>query len=1154
MYIQRLEIFGFKSFKNKTVLEFDAHEITCIVGPNGCGKSNFVDALLWVMGESAPKHLRGESLSDVIFAGTAQEASGNLSEVTLTLGKGNMGFPENYKQFSELMITRRSYRDGKNEYFINQQPCLLKDVRELFMNTGAGCRGFSIIEQESIERLITAKPTQRRFIIEEVAGITKFKSRKSESIRKLDLVNQNLQRLSDVLKIQESQLNQLTSQAKKAEKYKKLKQQIEKRQKQIEKREQEDLFCAYQNLKKDQESLETQKLEKEQKSQTIKQQIEKQKANIKMIEKQIEKGKTNIETIKQEAMNKKMEEASLIDKVKAFEMVENIKSKKRALKEKAKTIQEDLVQTQDFFRDKMNIEELQEEIQQIRGHLDEIKQSKKEAEINIDSFQKQIGFIEKEIKILFKEKKSIQTQIQKNINEKNEANSLLEKHKQMRLNLSKEMNEISENENNLESKKKHIEKKTNDLKQNISVLQHKIKEMRKLISRFEDINEGAGDLTKWRPEEFQPLFKNLKVDSDYATALGAVLGHYIQALIPKEDTCIEQAIQRLKEHSKGKTGFLSSLPSLKVSLSLKQNVKTYPAFICFLDKKVKWNIHTESLRSFLEQTVVVSDLSSAFELKKQFPSFQFVTKEGDFITRDSFIYAGSSDKETSLFQIRDQIDEYSKELSAKEIELKIKEVDWESCVKQLQHIQQKKENLQNKIAQNSEDLFSRKKDIEQIEKDLLRFSESRKKNDQRTEDFDEDKQNLFQHKDACHKELKSFENVISLKESRLQVLQVTVDEYKAQHLKKVKWEQELSENQRDQQHLDKEVSLLLNLANKFGNSAKEAEKKSNQEEEDIFSLNFKEKIGIIREQKQEIDSRLMSFQKELAKQNQLKEEQENNTKSFEEQIFQIKLDINHLELDRDKKELEKTYLKNKFSENYQLEIETFVSSSEDVPLEKLKEEVNYYEKQLDKIKEVNFLALEEYEKLSKENFFLNEQKEDLVNSKREIIKVISLVDKLCETRFKDMLEEINKRFSKVFPIVFHGENAEAQLILCEEPEEKEPGVDILIHPPGKRPQSVSLLSRGEKALTSICLIYSLFLVKPSPFCVIDEADAPLDDANILRFLSILKEMSRKSQIIVITHNKHTMQACRKLYGVTMERPGISQIVSVDLENTKSMSI
>ena len=311
-----------------------------------------------------------------------------------------------------------------------------------------------------------------------------------------------------------------------------------------------------------------------------------------------------------------------------------------------------------------------------------------------------------------------------------------------------------------------------------------------------------------------------------------------------------------------------------------------------------------------------------------------------------------------------------------------------------------------------------------------------------------------------------------------------------------------------------------------------------------------ENVNSVYKQRENLDTQIASFQKELESKNQIKEEQEKNIQALEKNLFQIKLDINNLQSEWEKKELEKSHLENRFLESYQLQIEDFPppSPSEEAPLEKLKEEIDHYKKQLDQIKEINFLALEEYEKLSKENFFLNTQKEDLVNSKKELIKVISHIDKLCETRFKDMLEEINKRFSKVFPIVFQGENAKAQLILHEEPESREPGVDILIHPPGKKPQSVASLSRGEKALTSVCLIYSLFLVRPSPFCIIDEADAPLDDANILRFLSIVKEMSQNSQVIAITHNKYTMQSCKKLYGVTLERPGISQIVSVDMES------
>ena len=298
-------------------------------------------------------------------------------------------------------------------------------------------------------------------------------------------------------------------------------------------------------------------------------------------------------------------------------------------------------------------------------------------------------------------------------------------------------------------------------------------------------------------------------------------------------------------------------------------------------------------------------------------------------------------------------------------------------------------------------------------------------------------------------------------------------------------------------------------------------------------------------------SDVKELEKNLEQHAHLQSEREKIISEFEKELMQTKMDINNLRLSVDKKEFEKEHLRSRFRDIYKLRIENFVSSessSEETDLETLQKEKDYYQKKLDSMEGVNFLALEEYETLSKDNLFLNSQKEDLVKSRREILKVIAHIDRLCEARFKNMLEEINKRFSKVFPIIFHGDSAKAELVLYEEAEGQEPGVDILIHPPGKRPQSVTLLSRGEKALTSICLIYSLFLVKPSPFCIIDEADAPLDDANIFRFISVLKEMSRKSQIITITHNKYTMRACKKLYGVTMERPGISQIVSVDMDS------
>ena len=1124
MFIKRLEIFGFKSFKNKTVLEFDNHDITGVVGPNGCGKSNIVDALLWVMGESSPKNLRGESLSDVIFGGTSQSAPGKLAEVKLTLGQGQTEFPENYKNFSEIMITRRSYRDGKNEYLINEQTCLLRDVRELFMNTGAGCRGFSIIEQESIEKLITAKPAQRQYIIEEAAGITKFKNRKNESQRKLDLVNQNLKRLDDILKMQSAQLSQLAGQAKKADKYKKLKQDRESRQKQI-------YSLTYQSLIEEQDNIFAQGEKKKQEQSGKKEEIKQIKAENKKIDSQIEAFIKQSSAVTKNITEKQITAVSLKNKTKTFEMValiknkkETVKDKKETVKEKQKIIKKELDHFNNFSKEDFTLENIQKTISQLKDYLETAKQNKISLSSNIEILKNQIQFIERELENLIQEEKDLQGKIKENINHKSQSLSLLKKDKQSQLLLSGKLQQLNETEQTNLEKKSLLEKEQADLKSSASVLAHKIEEMKKLLSQFENINQGADHLIKSQPEEFSSLFQNLQAEPEYTTALSAVLSPYIQAIIPKEQGSIEIGIESLKKAQKGKTSFLSRLPSLKIENSLKEKIKSYPSYICCLDEKIKWNLQNSALKPFLEQTVVVSNLKAGFELKKQFPAFQFVTLEGDFITRDSIVHAGSADTSTSLFQIRDQIEDESNELSKKQLELKTKELKYSNCTEQLKAVQQEIKNKTDKLTELSNTISSHQKSIEFIEKDNLRLSEIRDKSHIKQKDFKIKKDSLLEHQSAYNEEIKKWQDSLSAKNSYLKLLESAL------------------ENLKEQESLNQEELLLLNIVNQFKNS-----------DQTLSHLDLEKDIQKNQEETNSLERRLAQVQEQLQQCHISKEQKEQKIKEIEQDIFQIKLDTANLSSERDKKEIEKTHLKNKFAEEYQLQLESFELKDTDKSLDQLREEALNLEQQLDRIKEVNFLALDEYEKLSKENFFLNEQKEDLVNSRKEILKVISHIDKICKSRFHEMLEEINKRFSKVFPLIFQGDNAKAELILHEDPDTQETGVDILIHPPGKRPQSVSLLSRGEKALTSICLIYSLFLVKPSPFCIIDEADAPLDDANIFRFLSILKEMSRNSQIIAVTHNKYTMQSCKKLYGVTQEQPGISQIVSVDSESQTELS-
>ena len=1110
MFIKRLEFFGFKSFKEKTVLEFENQDITGVVGPNGCGKSNIVDALLWVMGENIPKNLRGEALSDIIFGGTSKEPSGNLAEVKLTLNSGDRGFPVNYEKFSEIMIVRRSYREGKSECFINDKECLLRDVREFFMNTGAGCRGFSIIEQESIERLITAKPLQRRYIIEEAAGITKFKNQKAESLRKLQLVDQNLKRLDDILKVQTTQLSHLNSQAKRAEKYKKLKKEIELRDREIN-------ASQYQSLIKDQEKIQQEIKNKKTQKEGDKKTLENKKEEFLIGTQNIQTRDFEIDKLKQELSEKKIESASLKDKAKTFEIIEEIEGKKNQIQLEKREIQRKLIVEKEFFESNYSFNDVQTEILKVKTKLDEIKQNRNSFQVHIDLLSKQVDFVKKEKGSLSDEEESMKESIKKSIHRKNQIKKEIKKEKTNQILAEKNFLELDQKEQALKLKKENLEKERNQLQAQVSALSHKMEELKKLLTQISKINKSAEELIQWKPEQYQLLFEKLDVEADYTKALSVVLGSLAQAIVPDELIDLEHGVEKLKAGQKGKSWFLSRLAQDEVSSSLREKLKAFPAVICFLDEKIKWNVSSSPLKALLQKTAVVSNLKSGFELKKEFPRFQFVTKSADFITENSMVYAGSDNQESSVLEIRSQVEESVKQLAVEKTKLKAKEIERDNSLKQFEETQISRKMQQQKLTKLSDSLKTSEKEIEFLEKDLVRFSEMRDKNKNKIRDFEEKQNNLIEHTAIFSEDIGKQEQLISSKSSYLNLLNLALEKIKSEKT------------------LEKEENLLLNVI-----------KQSSSSNKPLSSFELKKELDKNQKEKESLEHELEALQTDQEKAYSKQTQVESDKKDLEIGLFQADLNIKSWIGEEEKKELEKSHLKDRFYESHHENIKDFKPDTT-LSLDKLKEEMSRFQEQLDRIKEVNFLALEEYDKLSQEHEFLNKQKEELEASQQGITKVIHHIDKTCKSRFNKMLEETNIRFSRVFSIIFGGDNAKAELILHEEKGEQ--GVDIKVYPPGKKPQSISLLSRGEKALTSICLIYSLFLVKPSPFCIIDEADAPLDDANIFRFLSVLKEMSRKSQIIIITHNKYTMQNCNKLYGVTQKEPGISQIVSVDMNSS-----
>ena len=1133
MFIKRVEIFGFKSFKNKTVLEFENREITGIVGPNGCGKSNVLDALLWVMGENSPRHLRGESLSDIIFSGAKGADPRPFAEVSLILGQGDNSFPGDFKDFSELMICRKVWRDGKSECFINSRACLLKDIRELFMNTGAGCRGFSIIEQESIEKLISAKPPQRRFIVEEAAGLSKFKSRKAESERKLKLVRQNLKRLDDILSLQENQLSRLTAQAKAAEKYRKLKKERERLNELIGAREKEELFARFHRLEKEQKLLEAQK--------------EGETAALKDLETHLSEAKSHLQNLRQKESRFQMEEASLKSKIKLLHLTAGFEEKKQALEKQEAEVCAQLEALGDFFKEKGPADLLRQKSARLKEQNAEREKALREREISLSACVMERQVLEKQTAAFLEEKKRVQAQIQSLVREKKKARSLLKKRDQLSLHFEKESQNIQQSEKNLAKKLAHIEKNLNEGRQKLSALEYKTHELENLARRFESLNETARDLRKKQPENFCSLFDSLEVEPDSALAVDSALGSYIQSLVPLRDGVLEQAVEKLKSENKGKVYFLNSGGQQEGLLpSVRKDLEQSPGFSGFLSEKVKWNVYNSALKPLLSRTVLVSDFQTALQLKKRFPKLGFVTKEGDLL-RDSFVCAGSAQEDTGWLNIRAGIQEHQREIKSQRIELKAAELARDSEKEKLSRLRKTQQKAEAKKKDNEQSALSFRQDIKRMEAKLLNLTESRAKSNENIKTLNEEREELILREKAERKEAVLAGKAIEQGQAEETAFEKELSSYEERLLTRDKYESELDLLRQNMRNLDEETALLLRMADLQAEDGDPQREKPHSQEEESHPAGFWLKKA------EELSARLDAFKKDRPALLKMKEAGEKQLKNLEDRFIKQKILPAQRKSEMEKKDLEKNWLKQSFLEKYRSSLKDFEPKGEargSAPLDRLKEERAYCEKRLDKIKAVNFLALEEYEKLFEENAFLSRQRTDLDRSQKELSRLISHIDKICDKRFNEMLDALNRRFSKVFPVLFQGREGEgsARLVLHEDAEGGESGLDIIVRPPGKKAKSVSLLSRGEKALTSLCLIYSLFLVRPAPFCIIDEADGPLDDANVFRFISVLREMAARSQIIVITHNKYSMQSCQKLYGVTMGEPGVSQVVSVDMKS------
>lgn len=1189
MFLSKLEILGFKSFANKTTINFN-RGITGIVGPNGCGKTNIVDAIRWVLGEQKTTTLRMDKMENVIFNGTRQKKPMGMAEVSMTIVNDRNILPTEY---SEVTITRRIFRSGESEYLLNKNICRLKDITNLFMDTGIGTNAYSVIELKMIEVILSSKTEERRRLFEEAAGVNKYKLRRRLSLKKLDEVKADLTRVNDIVSEVEKTVRSLERQAKKADQYTQIQSVLKEKEMELSERE----FALFHRKKSEFKNEIAELLQS-------KDSIDNEIRNIEL---ELINLRSKINEVDSELQKKRNELAKNSEEL--FNSQKNISVSEERLKSL-----------------KSNHTRIEQEINDFNSQLEDNQSSIDESKIEIEKLktlllqkEKEINAFNEETEIKRNDLEFFRTELKKSNEEKFELIKLLNDKENLISNLKKEVENNQANieklnakilnttnsiaktvgyidnliiekeeaekklrENNLqinlrEKEKAELEETISELKSQeldkrtfIAGLKEKINFLQTLISNLEGISKGARVLLE--NNEWTKKNKNIFADlgdtqEQFRFALEAALKSVLNNLLIDNIEDLQNAILYLKNNDLGKASFYllknknskkSFLDSI-ISFSTKRKIKKISS-----DKNfVGWAkdfVETESkFKPFFEQILnkiaVVKNLESAISLSKMFDDFSFTTLEGDLVQSNGIVEAGSLPKEDeTLFGRKQLLENLKKEFPNHEYEL-------EKLVSEINSLELKLSEIDLRKLTEHEKLISN--DIANIEKQISQLEFEKKKADEEIENAQNEIQELASKTKVIEAQLEEidieYQKLITTKNE----IELNVQE-KENHLKifEEEFNHKTTEHNQRKIELERIKGQIINLENGINRSLQNidtinsgVEKRKNdliKNEEETNSI-----LEILDETKYKLDEITLTRNKLIEEEKIISDELskiKSEAQKFENQLSELRNQrqivsdkIYSLELKENEINFKIENIIQHIKENYNAEIELKEFDDLDTfNFEEVAQEVQRSKEKIKNLGPVNLLAYSEYEEEKQRLEFLLKQRNDLIDSEKDLIKTINEINDTAQKLFMDTFEMIRQNFIKIFQTLFNPGD-EADLMLEENVDPLEAKIEIMAKPKGKRPTTIELLSGGEKTLTATALLFAIYLVKPSPFCVLDEVDAPLDDANIDRFTKLIKEFSSNTQFIIVTHNKRTMEAAETMYGVTMQEEGISKLVGVRFE-------
>lgn len=1170
MRIKRLEIIGFKSFADRSVFHFPPG-ITAIVGPNGCGKSNIVDAIKWVLGEQGVKPLRSKAMGDVIFNGSETRKPTGMAEVTITFTNEDGIAPPRYGEFSEISVRRRLYRSGESEYYINNSPCRLKDIAELFMDTGIGSRSYSIVEQGHIEWLINARPEERRFIFEEAAGIHKYKVRKDEALRKLEATKENLLRVQDIIYEVQRQKRSIQRQARKAERYQAIRKEIREIERSLMAqelnhytKERDFLTSQLKDLKDrlsssstsmsllegDEEAKRLELLRKEKGLKVLQEKIHEEEGRVRGVEKTIEVLRVKIENLKKEKVRlegegeeldirrRGLEERKVRIEKEKEELVSELHNLEAGLKAKEKELGGLIERLTPFQR---RVEErkrrLMDHLTSLASVKNSVSHSQTEEKRIIQELERRRGERER-MDNLLKEKEGELKRIKKE----------LERTEEERQRVEEELKSALKRANVLRSKKEEKEKELHRIKGVLTTVSTRLLALKDSI-----MSEGPTDLfcSIGEGRVHGLLADVLLAEERFEKALEAVLGERLKGIVVESHEEGVRALRSLKEG--GRRG--SFIPLKVRERNSNEGSGCYDVGISLADRIMVKEGYEAIARALLKDVVLVEDLEEAVGLwASNGINNPIVTLDGDVIEPSGVLIGGSTkglDK-GALARRREL-----RELEAEERALRRQK---ENLICEFERLKEDTDIVAKRI-EDLRQLLHRK----EIEKVSLEGKERAIKGE--IKDGHRKVEILSMEEEGLERELRECrENQEKLVLEQEGLERMIKEEEEAIHrveedIKKLLRERETLENLMGDDRvrlasLRAKAEGLFSALNHCNREMEEIEKKVLQRETRLRAIDKElealssslrdreeemirkiEGLERLKEDRRELEKGYLRLMDELKVIEDSLRSRRREVRGLEEKISSLSIGLKEIDLKIE-------HLLARAGEVYGFKEGDLLQVEMERDGEKLKGRLKTLKKDLESIGDVNLGAIEELRELEERERFLITQKEDLERSITSLKAAIQRINRVSRERFLKTMEEVNRTFQGIYTRFFGGGRAQLRMINEEEP--LETGIEIVAQPKGKRLQSITLLSGGEKALTVISLIFSLFLVKASPFFLLDEADAPLDETNTARFIALVQELSSRSQFILITHNKKTMEMADTLYGITMAEPGVSKILSVSL--------